>query len=126
MEKQVSTKKALITGITGQDGKHLTELLLSKGYQVYGIVNGQREMAGELFGLEFPDVVQIKGDLTDLSSLAHALEQVKPDEIYNLGAISFVGMSFRQPECYRPWGIAPFRCDKISWFGKNRSNLPSI
>ena len=94
----MSTKKALITGITGQDGKHLTELLLSKGYQVYGIVNGQREMAGELFGLEFPDVVQIKGDLTDLSSLAHALEQVKPDEIYNLGAISFVGMSFRQPE----------------------------
>jgi GDPmannose 4,6-dehydratase len=91
-------KTALITGITGQDGKHLTELLLSKGYQVYGLVNGQREMAGNLFGVEFPDVVQIKGDLTDLSSLAHALEQVKPDEIYNLGAISFVGMSFRQPE----------------------------
>jgi GDPmannose 4,6-dehydratase len=98
MENQVSTKKALITGITGQDGKHLTELLLSKGYQVYGLVNGQRETAGKLFGIEFPDVVQIKGDLTDLSSLAHALEQVQPDEIYNLGAISFVGMSFRQPE----------------------------
>ena len=94
----MSTKKALITGITGQDGKHLTELLLTKGYEVYGLVNGQREMAGKLFGAEFPDVVQIKGDLTDLSSLAHALEQVQPHEIYNLGAISFVGMSFRQPE----------------------------
>jgi GDPmannose 4,6-dehydratase len=98
MENLVSTKKALITGITGQDGKHLTELLLTKGYEVYGLVNGQREMAGKLFGAEFPDVVQIKGDLTDLSSLAHALEQVQPHEIYNLGAISFVGMSFRQPE----------------------------
>jgi GDPmannose 4,6-dehydratase len=98
MENQVRTKKALITGITGQDGKHLTELLLTKGYQVYGLVNGQREMAGKLFGAEFPDALQIKGDLTDLSSLAHALEQVQPDEIYNLGAISFVGMSFRQPE----------------------------
>ncbi len=94
----MSTKKALITGITGQDGKHLSELLLSKGYQVFGLVNGQREMAGNVFGQEFPEVTQIKGDLTDLSSLAHALEQVQPDEIYNLGAISFVGMSFRQPE----------------------------
>jgi GDPmannose 4,6-dehydratase len=98
MGNQVSTKKALITGITGQDGKHLSELLLSKGYQVFGLVNGQREMAGNVFGQEFPEVTQIKGDLTDLSSLAHALEQVQPDEIYNLGAISFVGMSFRQPE----------------------------
>jgi GDPmannose 4,6-dehydratase len=94
----VTTKRALITDITGQDGKHLTELLLSKGYQVYGLVNGQRETAGQIFGDQFPEVEQIKGDLTDLSSLAHALEQVQPNEIYNLGAISFVGMSFRQPE----------------------------
>jgi GDPmannose 4,6-dehydratase len=98
MENQINKKKALITGITGQDGRHLTELLLSMNYEVFGLVNGQREREGKLFGIEFPEVGQIKGDLTDLSSLAHALEQVQPDEIYNLGAISFVGMSFRQPE----------------------------
>ena len=92
------SKKALLTGVTGQDGKHLSKLLIAKGYEVFGIVNGQREASGKTFGLEFPEVTQIKGDLTDLSSLAHALEQVHPDEIYNLGAISFVGMSFRQPE----------------------------
>jgi GDPmannose 4,6-dehydratase len=98
MVNQIKKKKALITGITGQDGRHLTELLLSMNYEIYGLVNGQREREGKLFGIEFPEVGQIKGDLTDLSSLAHALEQVQPDEIYNLGAISFVGMSFRQPE----------------------------
>ncbi len=92
------TKRALITGITGQDGRHLTELLLSKDYEVFGIVNGQREAASVAFRKEFPDAKQIKGDLTDLSSLAHAIEAVRPDEIYNLGAISFVGMSFKQPE----------------------------
>jgi GDPmannose 4,6-dehydratase len=91
-------KTALITGVTGQDGRHLSELLLSQGYKVFGLVNGQREAGGKLFGVEFPAVQQIKGDLTDISSLAHALESVRPDEIYNLGAISFVGMSFRQPE----------------------------
>jgi GDPmannose 4,6-dehydratase len=91
-------KTALITGITGQDGYHLTEHLLGLGYRIFGLSNGQREAAGEKFLLEFPTVTLIKGDLTDLSSLAHALEIAQPDEIYNLGAISFVGMSFKQPE----------------------------
>ena len=91
-------KVALITGITGQDGYHLTEHLVSLGYKIFGLSNGQREAAADKFLEEFPSVTLIKGDLTDLSSLAHALELSQPDEVYNLGAISFVGMSFKQPE----------------------------
>jgi GDPmannose 4,6-dehydratase len=91
-------KSALITGVTGQDGLHLAGLLLDKGYDVYGLVNGQRQASGERLALEFPKVKQVRGDLTDFSSLAKALEVVSPDEVYNLGAISFVGVSFRQPE----------------------------
>ena len=94
----MKSKRALITGITGQDGYHLTEHLLALGYKVYGLSNGQREASGKKFLQEFPNVELIKGDLTDLSSLAQALEASEPDEIYNLGAISFVGMSFKQPE----------------------------
>jgi GDPmannose 4,6-dehydratase len=92
------TKVALITGITGQDGYHLTEHLLRLDYKVFGLSNGQREAAAKKFLEEFPSVNLIKGDLTDLSSLANALEIARPDEVYNLGAISFVGMSFKQPE----------------------------
>jgi len=94
----MKSKRALITGITGQDGYHLTEHLLSLGYEIYGLSNGQREASGERFLQEFPEVELIKGDLTDLGSLAQAIETAEPDEIYNLGAISFVGMSFKQPE----------------------------
>jgi GDPmannose 4,6-dehydratase len=90
--------RALITGVTGQDGKHLSELLLSKGYTVFGMVNGQRNNESTQLSNEFPKVVQVRGDLTDSSSLARVLEETRPDEIYNLGAISFVGMSFQQPE----------------------------
>ena len=93
-----ATKNALITGITGQDGHHLTKLLLSKNYKVFGLINAQREQSSLIFSNEFPDVTLIKGDLTDLTSLMRALEISKPDEIYNLGAISFVGVSFTQPE----------------------------
>jgi GDPmannose 4,6-dehydratase len=92
------SKEALITGITGQDGYHLTEHLLNLGYKVFGLSNGQRETASDKFLSEFSDVTLIKGDLTDLGSLANALEVSQPDEVYNLGAISFVGMSFKQPE----------------------------
>jgi GDPmannose 4,6-dehydratase len=91
-------KIALITGITGQDGHHLTKLLLSKGYVVHGIVNGQRNSREASFLLLFPEVKLHKGDLTDFSSLLQIISDVKPQEIYNLGAISFVGMSFSQPE----------------------------
>jgi GDPmannose 4,6-dehydratase len=62
------------------------------------MVNGQRNEESNLLSLEFPSVKQVRGDLTDSSSLARILEETAPDEIYNLGAISFVGMSFQQPE----------------------------
>lgn len=91
-------KKALITGITGQDGHHLTELLLSKGYEVHGLINGQRNSRLDAFSSRFPEAKLISGDLTDFSSLLQAVDQVGPDEVYNLGAISFVGLSFKQPE----------------------------
>ena len=89
---------ALITGITGQDGHHLTKLLLSKGYKVAGLINGQRNSGEEGFIKRFPEVQLLQGDLTDFSSLLQVVDQVQPDEIYNLGAISFVGLSFKQPE----------------------------
>ena len=91
-------KKALITGITGQDGHHLTKLLLSKGYQVHGVINGQRNSRLGEFKILFPDAILHNGDLTDFSSLIQILDKVVPSEVYNLGAISFVGLSFKQPE----------------------------
>jgi GDPmannose 4,6-dehydratase len=89
---------ALITGVAGQDGRHLAELLIAKGYTVYGMLNGQRNDSSISIESEFPQVVQVRGDLADSSSLVRVLEETKPDEIYNLAAISFVGMSFLQPE----------------------------
>jgi GDPmannose 4,6-dehydratase len=91
-------KKALITGITGQDGHHLTQLLLSKNYSVTGLVNGQRNSRLQEFSKHFPQVKLVDGDLTDFSSLLQVVDETQPEEIYNLGAISFVGMSFKQPE----------------------------
>jgi GDPmannose 4,6-dehydratase len=91
-------KKALITGVTGQDGHHLARLLSSKGYEIHGIVNGQRHPKLQSFSSLFPEVVLHQGDLTDFTSLLQIVSQVGPDEIYNLGAISFVGLSFKQPE----------------------------
>jgi GDPmannose 4,6-dehydratase len=91
-------KTALITGITGQDGHHLTKLLLQKKYKVIGVVNGQRNSRQESFVELFPEVELLQGDLTDFSSLLNIIDLAQPDEIYNLGAISFVGLSFKQPE----------------------------
>jgi GDPmannose 4,6-dehydratase len=91
-------KSALITGITGQDGHHLSKLLLEKGYAVHGLINGQRNSREASFSQLFPEVTLHKGDLTDFSSLVGVIDLVKPHELYNLGAISFVGMSFQQPE----------------------------
>ncbi len=91
-------KKALITGITGQDGHHLAELLLSKGYEVHGLINGQRNSRLDHFSKLFPEANLSSGDLTDFSSMLQVVDKVGPDEVYNLGAISFVGLSFKQPE----------------------------
>ena len=91
-------KSALITGITGQDGHHLSALLLAKGYEVHGLVNGQRNSRELEFKDFFPEVILHKGDLTDFSSMLSIVRDSAPQEVYNLGAISFVGMSFDQPE----------------------------
>ncbi len=90
--------RALITGVTGQDGRTLSQFLTSKGYQVFGLVHGQANPKVGLIQAENPALELVEGDLRDLSSLIAALEQVQPDEVYNLGAISFVQLSFKQPE----------------------------
>src|SRR3954465_10154914 len=91
-------RRALVTGITGQDGRHLSEFLAGKGYQVFGLVHGQANPKIELVQGENPAVELIEGDLRDLSSLIGVVEQVQPDEVFNLGAISFVQLSFKQAE----------------------------
>jgi GDPmannose 4,6-dehydratase len=91
-------KRALITGITGQDGRHLSQFLSDKGYQVFGVVHGQANPKIELVQGENPALELVEGDLRDLSSLIAVVEQVQPDEVYNLGAISFVQLSFKQAE----------------------------
>ncbi|MCB0989683.1 MAG: GDP-mannose 4,6-dehydratase [Acidimicrobiales bacterium] len=89
---------ALITGITGQDGQYLAEFLHSMDYKVYGMVRGQRNPRADIIQRELPFVELVSGDLQDLSSLIAALEYSQPDEVYNLGAISFVALSFKQAE----------------------------
>ena len=105
MLEEQALKKALITGITGQDGAYLAELLLGKGYEVHGI-----KRRSSLFNTSRidhlyqdphnpdPRLVLHYGDLTDSSSLIHIVQKVQPDEIYNLGAQSHVQVSFEQPE----------------------------
>src|SRR3954449_7750341 len=91
-------KRALVTGITGQDGRYLSQLLTSKGYQVFGLIAGQANPKAKLVMEENPGLDLVGGDLRDLPSLIAAVEQVQPDEVYNLGAISFVQLSFKQAE----------------------------
>ena len=90
--------RAFITGITGQDGQHLAEFLHGKGYEVFGMVKGQNNPRMVQMRDEFPYVEPVPGDLADLPSLVKALEFTQPDEVYNLGAISFVALSFNQAE----------------------------
>jgi len=90
--------RALITGITGQDGLYLSELLLSKGYEVYGLIRGQNNPKLELVRRTVPGVKLLTGDLTDMSSLIRALNTSQPDEVYNLGAISFVAYSWENAQ----------------------------
>src|SRR5213076_972467 len=97
-------KKALITGITGQDGAYLAEFLLAKGYEVHGI-----KRRASLFNTEridhiyqdphapSPNFFLHYGDLSDTSNLTRIVQQVQPDEVYNLGAMSHVAVSFESP-----------------------------
>src|SRR5262245_55151384 len=90
-------KKALITGITGQDGSYLAEFLLKKDYKVFGLERrSSQKNRGNL--LHFVDDIEfISGDLLDEASLVHAMREVRPDEVYNLAAQSFVAESWKQP-----------------------------
>ncbi len=92
-------KKALITGITGQDGAYLAKFLLNKGYSVYGLV--RRVVSRNLDNLEYLNVCErvnlVNGDLTDECSLNNVVKTIRPDEVYNLAAQSFVGLSWDQP-----------------------------
>jgi GDPmannose 4,6-dehydratase len=90
--------RALITGITGQDGLYLGELLAAKGYEVFGLVRGQNNPKVSTVEEIIPSIQLVEGDLRDLPSLIGALEVAQPDEVYNLGAISFVGLSWKQAE----------------------------
>jgi GDPmannose 4,6-dehydratase len=92
------TKSALITGITGQDGSYLAELLLSKGYKVYGLVRRSSTINVERISHIEKDITLLPGDLLDQNSLSNAIRRSQPDEVYNLGAQSFVATSWDQPE----------------------------
>lgn len=93
-------KTAFITGVAGQDGGHLAKLLHEKGYKVYGMLRGQLEASHPRYAQikqEMPYVNIVMADLLDLSALTRAMQDIKPDEVYNLAAISHVGYSFRDP-----------------------------
>jgi GDPmannose 4,6-dehydratase len=88
---------ALITGITGQDGSYLAELLLSKGYQVIGVARRSSTVTNERIEHLLDDITVVQGDLHDQGSLLSMLEEYKPSEVYNLAAQSFVPTSWNQP-----------------------------
>ena len=99
------TKKALITGITGQDGSYLAELLLDKGYEVHGIKRRSSSFNTQRIDHIYEDVHEVKarfklhyGDLADSLALLNIISDVLPDEIYNLAAQSHVAVSFSSPE----------------------------
>lgn len=107
------SKRALITGITGQDGAYLAEFLLKKGYKVYGLL--ARRATATSWRLEYLNIFDkvglIEGDLTDVTSIVRAIEEAQPDEFYNLGAQSFVGTSWRQPQLTaQSTGVGALNC----------------
>src|SRR5580658_1278436 len=102
---QKPKKRALITGITGQDGSYLAELLLEKGYQVHGIKRRSSSFNTSRIDHIYEDPLGPNprlrlhyGDMTDSMSLVHIMQKVQPDEVYNLAAQSHVQVSFEQPE----------------------------
>src|SRR5882757_3253014 len=102
---EAPTKKALICGITGQDGSYLTELLIAKGYQVHGIIRRtstfNTDRLDHIYSDPHEGQVSLKlhfGDLANAARLRHLMEQIQPDEVYNLGAQSHVRVSFDQAE----------------------------
>lgn len=107
------SKNALITGITGQDGAYLAQLLLSKGYKVYGLL--ARRATATTWRLSYLGILEqvelLEGDLTDVTSIIRAVEMAQPDEFYNLGAQSFVGTSWQQPQLTaQSTGVGALNC----------------
>jgi GDPmannose 4,6-dehydratase len=90
-------RRALITGITGQDGSYLAELLLDKGYEVFGLVRRSSTESDDRLTAILPRITLVGGDLLDASSLLAVLDTARPDEVYNLGAMSFVAESWSAP-----------------------------
>ncbi|MDG4784352.1 GDP-mannose 4,6-dehydratase [Micromonospora sp. WMMD1102] len=89
--------RALITGVTGQDGSYLAEQLAADGHEVYGLIRGQRNPRRAWIEGLVPGIRLVDGDLLDQSSLQHVLAAVRPEVVYNLGALTYVGMSWQQP-----------------------------
>ena len=89
--------RALITGITGQDGSYLAELLLEKGYDVFGLVRRSSVKKYDRIETLVDDIELVEGDLADQTSLDHIMQSVQPDEVYNMAAQSFVPVSWNQP-----------------------------
>src|SRR5260370_30245881 len=94
-------KRALITGITGQDGSYLAEHLLAQGYDVWGLVRGQANPRVGRVRQLLAHVRLVRGDLLDQGSLISAVERVQPDEVYNLAALSYVPMSWHHAQLTR-------------------------
>lgn len=97
LKKRDSMKRALITGITGQDGSYLAEFLLEKGYKVYGLTRRSSTQITDRISHILDKIEILSGDLLDQSSLNEAIQVAKPDEVYNLAAQSFVFTSWHQP-----------------------------
>jgi GDPmannose 4,6-dehydratase len=93
----MSAPRALITGISGQDGSYLAEMLLAKGYEVFGLVRGSPAAHYANLSAIADDVVLLQGDMLDQMTLLDAINRAEPDELYNLAATSFVPASWRQP-----------------------------
>jgi GDPmannose 4,6-dehydratase len=100
-------KRALVSGVTGQDGSYLAEFLLEKGYEVYGLVR----RTSQNHASSLPAAIHlVQGDLLDMASLIRGIEQAEPDEVYNLAGFTHVGDSFNQPvSCFEQTGLGAIR-----------------
>jgi len=118
-------KTALITGISGQDGSYLSELLLSKGYEVHGIVRRHSVAESQASRIEHLDVTTHYGDLLDPGSIERVFIKVLPDEFYNLAAMSHVRVSFDVPEfTMKTNGLPCSTC--LKWFAITDRSVNSI
>lgn len=122
----VETKTALITGCTGMDGSHLADLLIKNGYQVFGLIrrSSQNNLKNIQHLIDKDSIILIEGDLTDQSSLMDAIEISKPDELYNMGAQSYVGTSWQQAQLtVDVTGVGPLRIMECIRHSNMRNNI---